>query len=711
MLRFGLRSKFILLSCFLFLLPWLGYEYVWEMEKFLRQGQEKTLVGTTRALATALHERPALFDQQTSFLDQVVKGRDLYAYNLKNPIQLDGKLTDWESYQALFWQYDKRYLQKTDNKHQASDLSFEHMVGKFDNYLYALFKVTDNQLVYRPKNSLSITNNDHLKIGLKTPDGQFNRYIIAPRQDGWVNAFNADSKVPFTKIQGYFSSTAAGYNIELRFPISMLGNKLGFAIVDVDNKEPLLEPKIMSTSNLNNPSDLGSVLVPSPEINRILKGMGHSGSRIWVVDKHHRVLAQSGSIHHADGVWADGLANQAPETWWQQFEQNYLHPLYYKILTRPENEFLDTLHDVAAMQGSHLAKALKGQPASSWRLTPDSKAVILSAAYPIWIQDKVIGAVIAEETTNGVRTLRNKSLEKLFNVILAVMLIGTVTLFFFASRISSRIRRLRDTAEQAIDAQGRVTGSINYSDANDEIGDLSRSFANIVSRLGGYTNYLENMSSRLSHELRTPVAVVRSSLENLQMQPQSELSQKYLDRASEGVERLGKIITTMSEATRLEQSIQSNEPEPFDLQKVINGCMQGYQLTYPKQLFTLDICQTALPMQGAPEFIAQLLDKLINNAIEFSHAEKPINVSLKQNDSAAILTVGNYGPLLPVGLTEHIFDSMVSVRSQQMQQQPHLGLGLYIVRLVCDYHNASVTAKNNQQGDGVVFTVSLPLVK
>ena len=116
-------------------------------------------------------------------------------------------------------------------------------------------------------------------------------------------------------------------------------------------------------------------------------------------------------------------------------------------------------------------------------------------------------------------------------------------------------------------------------------------------------------------------------------------------------------------------------------------------------------------MQGAPEFIAQLLDKLINNAIEFSHAEKPISVSLKQNDSAAILTVGNYGPLLPAGLTEHIFDSMVSVRSQQMQQQPHLGLGLYIVRLVCDYHNASVTAKNNQQGDGVVFTVSLPLVK
>ncbi|WP_064663473.1 proteobacterial dedicated sortase system histidine kinase [Pseudoalteromonas sp. MQS005] len=709
MLRFGLRSKFILLSCFLFLLPWLGYEYVWEMEKFLRQGQEKTLVGTTRALATALHERPALFDEQTNFLDQVVKGRDLYAYNLKSPIQLDGKLNDWDAYQSLFWLYDKRYLQTANDNHQLSDLSFEHMVGKFDNYLYALFKVTDDTVIYRAKNSLSITNNDYVKIGLKNPDGLFNTYIIAPRQDGWVNAFDAYSKMPFTKIQGFFKKTETGYNLELRFPLSMLGNKLGFAIADVDSKQPSQTPNIMSTSNLNNPNDLGSVLVPSPEINRILKGMGHSGSRIWVVDNHHRVLAQSGSIQNADGVWADGLKNQAPKTAWQRFEQTYLHPLYYKILTRPEDEFIDTLHDVASMQGTHLAKALKGQPASSWRLTPDNKAVILSAAYPIWIEDKVIGAVIAEETTNGVRTLRNKSLEKLFNVILAVMLIGTVTLFFFASRISSRIRRLRDTAEQAIDAQGRVTGHINYSDANDEIGDLSRSFSNIVSRLGGYTDYLENMSSRLSHELRTPVAVVRSSLENLQSLQQSELSQKYLERASEGVERLGKIITTMSEATRLEQSIQSNEPEPFDLQKVISGCMQGYQLTYPNQLFTLNICQSTLPMQGAPEFIAQLLDKLINNALEFSEANTAIEVSLKQSENKATLTVSNTGTLLPEGLTEHIFDSMVSVRSQQMQQQPHLGLGLYIVRLVCDYHNGTVTAHNNEQGNGVVFTVNLPL--
>ena len=165
----------------------------------------------------------------------------------------------------------------------------------------------------------------------------------------------------------------------------------------------------------------------------------------------------------------------------------------------------------------------------------------------------------------------------------------------------------------------------------------------------------------------------------------------------------------MSEATRLEQSIQSNEPELFELQKVITGCMQGYQLTYPQHVFTLTICDTPLPVMGAPEFIAQLLDKLINNALEFSQIDNPISVSLSKYDNMAVLIVKNKGPLLPQGLTEHIFDSMVSVRSQQLQQQPHLGLGLYIVRLVCEYHEGSVTAANNPQRDGVVFTVKLPI--
>ncbi|WP_394205821.1 proteobacterial dedicated sortase system histidine kinase [Shewanella waksmanii] len=717
----GLRTKVTILSLFLLCLPWLGYQYVWEMEKYLRHGQEKTLEGTTQALATALHERPKLFDKQASFLNQVQLGRDLYAYPLARPIQLDGKLADWDAYRHRSINYGEQYQIYRADPAKPLTLSFEHMVGKYSGYLYAFFEVTDPSVIYRGSNSLQIDNNDHLSIATLAPDGEFRRYIVSTVSDGWVSAYelplDPNKRTPVTpevRIQGKWLKTDKGYNVELRMPLHMVGSKLGFAIADVNSKYSRNIEAIIGTSGIDDVDKLGTVLVPSPEIESIIKGMSHNSSRIWVVDKHGRVLAKSGDIRASQSVWTKTAAEQQPaDNAWDQFKQQYLHPLYYKILTTPPKDFVDSLQDSTVLNGSHIELALQGKQGSTWRLTPDNKAVVLAAASPIWIDDKVMGVVIAEETTHGIRTLRNRALEKLFNVILTVMSMGTLALFFFASSISSRIRRLRDDAEQAIDSQGRIQKAIEPSKVRDEIGDLSRSFSNIVSRLGQYTHYLENMSSRLSHELRTPVAVVRSSLEHLNNQSLDDTSQKYVDRAQEGVSRLNMILNNMSEATRLEQSLTHADRDQFALNKVIAGVMQGYQFTYPKQKFELNISDNNLPMLGVPEYIAQLMDKLIANAIEFSPQHDAIAVELTSNGKHAQITVSNHGPGLPSDMGEQIFESMVSVRSQKAQEKPHLGLGLYIARLICDFHQGSISAKNllDKQHEviGVQMTIKLPL--
>lgn len=709
----GLRTKTLVLSLFLLGLPWLGYKYVWEMEKYLRYGQEKTLEGTTQAVATALHERPKLFDKQASFLKQVEKGRDLYAYPLNGPIQLDGKLNDWDAYSHKAMEYgsDNRLFlaQNSDSK-----LHFRHMVGKYSGYLYAFFEVTDPNVVYRGRNSLAVDRNDMLAIATLAPDGKFRRYVIANMQDGWLSAFELpedptlDTPVkPEIRIQGQWKKSAQGYNIELRMPLEMVGSKLGFAIHDVNDKASRKVAAIVGTSATDSADKLGTVLVPSPEIESIIKGMGHNNSRIWVVDIHGRVLAKSGNLHDGGGVWAE--AEKEPQTFWTEFQQKYLNPIYYKILTRPPSDFVDTLKDSTELQGSHIQQALAGKMASTWRLTQDKKAVVLAAASPIWIDDKVMGAVIAEETTHGIRTLRNRALEKLFNIILIVMSIGTLSLFFFASSISTRVRKLRDQAEKSIDSQGRIRNVIEPSPVRDEIGDLSRSFANVVGRLSQYTHYLENMSSRLSHELRTPVAVVRSSLEHLSLQPIDNDAMKYVDRAQEGVKRLSLILSNMSEATRLEESLSNAEADQFPLSKVISGCVAGYQMTYPTEQFAFTAPKEPMMMLGVPEYIAQLMDKLISNAIEFHTPGSIVQVKLLQQAKHAILTVENLGPQLPENMTEEIFESMVSVRSQSAQQKPHLGLGLYIARLIAAFHGGSIRAANLADGTGVVFTVTLPL--
>jgi len=715
--RIGLRVKVILISSFLLTLPWVGYKYIIEIEKLLRQGQEQTLVGTTRAVATALNERPKLFSTQASFLQSVRKGRDLYAYELQNPITLNGQLADWTDYDDKMVHYGREYVQFSRRPYNQNSISFRHLVGKYEGYLYAAFEVTDSSPILRRKNSVRVDRNDHLIIAMTSPDGEFFRYVVSAHADGWVNAWQITNDITDSsglilqnQIQGYWRTTDKGYNIELRLPLSFLGNKLGFAFYDVNNAQNREIDTIIGTSNTSHLNRLGTVLVPSPEIEKILKGMGHTSTRIWVIDRHQRVLAQTGDIQKSNGVWSSSVKYAANDhSWWSAIEKKILHPLYYRYLISEPTVFVDSLKDAALVKGVHVSQALNGRGYSHWRQSEDGKAMILAAAYPIWLGDNVMGAVIAEESTAGIQTLRNRAMEQLFNAILAIIAIGTITLFLFASKISSRIRRLRDEAEQAIDSQGRIQQLISPTQDTDEIGDLSRSMAAMVGRLGQYNHYLENLSSRLSHELRTPVAVVRSSIENLSMHNQDEDSQRYIARAQDGVHRLSTILSSMTEATRIEQSLQGAEKERFPLNELVTGCMQGYQMAYPHQTFDVQTEKPDIFIFGAPDYLAQLLDKLIANAEDFSNDNDAIEVSLIQQGSSAIITVSNYGPLLPDNMSDQLLNSMVSVRSQHKQTKPHLGLGLFIARLITQYHHGDITLRNRIDSQGVEVVVTLPI--
>ena len=207
--------------------------------------------------------------------------------------------------------------------------------------------------------------------------------------------------------------------------------------------------------------------------------------------------------------------------------------------------------------------------------------MIVSAAHPIWVGDAVKGAVVVEETGNAVLAQRNRAFERLFNIVLAVLLVGSLALTLYATWLSSRIRRLRDDAERAIDDQGRVRAPLASSRAGDEIGDLSRSFSSVLARLSDYASYQEKMAGRLSHELRTPIAVVRSSLDNLKQASLPDDARVYMTRAQEGLARLTTILTRMTEASRLEQSLSEVERERFDLGAVVAGCVEGYRQAYP----------------------------------------------------------------------------------------------------------------------------------
>jgi len=716
---FGIRFKLVFLSSFLLVIPWLGYQYIIEMEEYLRRGQEQIVLGTAQALATALNERPELFDEGS--YSPARRTEDLYVYPVYSPLSLDdGSLLDWREYQQYEVDYGHDDYLRTDLNpyrpyEKEGSLSFKNMVGEYNGSLYAYFKVIDDNIVYRSRDALSVHRSDFLQISMLSREGNsVSRYVIAPHEPEFLYPFKVgdDYSEPIheERISGQWYETADGYDIELQIPMEMLGGRLGFAIFDVDDPQTRDISTVVATYKAADAERLGSLKLPTPEIDRIVAGMGHNNSRIQIVDRGGRVLLTVGDIQSATGLNVSSRIEDAQTNkYWLYIQNKILNPIYYQILTKPSNDFIDDLYSDVTRAGAHIDSALKGAAFTQFRTLAGGETRLLEAAHPILANGEVIGAVVVDQNMNGLRTFRNQALETLFNTILGVMLLVTLGLFFSASRISSRIRSLRNQAERIIDDTGRVQNTIVASRSSDEIGDLSRSFSNIVERLTQHTSYLENMSSRLSHELRTPVTVVRSSLENLGLTVKDKESAVYLERAEEGIKRLNIILTNMSEATRLEQMLQTEDKEKIDLNAVIHGSVEGYKLAYPDQQFDLDMESGPIFANGVPEYIAQMLDKLIANAVEFSYPDQPITIYCHTLRDHVVIKVSNAGPSLPAEMGDRVFDAMISVRPQEKQKQPHLGIGLHIARLITEFHGGQIRAENRKDREGVTVSVVIPL--
>jgi dedicated sortase system histidine kinase len=722
---FGLRGKLLLLSAFLLVLPWLGYRYILEMEEYLSRGQQQVVLGTARALATALSERPELFSAGT--YSRASAGVDLYVFPVFHPLATDDdSLLDWRDYQ----QYEQAYREAGSEPNPENrltsfrtggdigdPLNFRLMLGEYNRSLYAYLRVEDRNRVLRGKDSLRLDRSDSLHLAFVNLDGVYERYVIAPYEDEFLYPYRVgeslsdlSSFVYEPRIAGRFRQTPEGYEYELRLPLDMLGDKLGFALHDVDDPDTRTLDAIVATSGLNQAADLGSLRRPTPEIDRIVAGMGHTNSRVRVVDRSQRVLLSSGDIETATGL----ILTTAESTQggpWQWVKDKLLQGVYDRLLRQPTYDFVDDLYVNGTLEGEFVFAALAGTPRADFRTLDDGVTRILEAAWPIVVNQQVLGAVVVDQNMNGIRTFRNQALETLFDTMLGILLLTVGALFIFATLLSSRIRALRNQAERIIDDKGRFANTIVPSRSMDEIGDLSRSFANIVERLSQYTHYLENMSSRLSHELRTPVTVVRSSLENLRLITRDEEATVYLQRAEEGISRLNLILTNMSEAARLEQILQSSDKEVTELNKVVEACVDEYRQIYPAASFVTDISKEAVLIMGTAEYIAQLMDKVVANAVDFATPGTPVRITCREDTGEAVITVSNSGPPLEAGMKDRIFDSMVSVRPERMKKVPHLGMGLHIVRMITEFHGGYVYADNLIGEEGVIVVVRLPLHK
>jgi len=682
----SLRAKLLLLSLLTLILPWAGWQYAERMETTLRRGQEESLLTTADVLGRVVASQPELLyrfpDERHEDFDP--RHGDIFAPLLPTQPLMDGFADEWPNPTRPVPGFDST--------------SPRLRLGVFGRFMHAYVEVTDKSVRYENPGSDTASGTDVDRVVFLTRDetGRERAWTVSAVAPGPIIVRPCDVGAPWQPladeiphVTGVWRATDAGYAVELRAPLAMFGTRL--AVFALNSAGTLVSQT----------PTLGTLHTGSEALKQRLEQYAPRGLRVSVVDSRGWLLARAGSV--AVDVHSNYAGLRADE-------DGFLRSIYRVLLGRTE-AIAQTYGLPYGMWGEPVNAARGGRSTAIWFEQAGGEPSLVRAAVPIKYAEEDLGALVVEQPGEQLVLVREEALTRLLNLTLLATLFTVGVTLVFAARLSQRIRRLSRAVSNAMTPEGRIEPTIPDTQARDELGALARNYSTVLGRLKEYTSYLQTLGTKLSHELRTPLTIVSSSLENLSSEAAlPDASQSYLDRARSGAGRMHSILTAMTEATRVEQSIEHTERVQFDLAALVRNMSQAYRATFADHRVTSVVPDEPIAVHGSPELIAQLLDKLMDNADDFCPAGGNITMTLAADARSCRLSVSNEGPLLPPHLDGHLFESLVSGRTGAADRRPHLGLGLYIVRLIADFHRGQATASNLPDNSGVSFTIEMPRV-
>lgn len=698
---FRLRTKLLLLALTTLALPWAGCQYAREMEQVLRKSEQESLLAVTTTIAGSLKGKQELLFRDDSLPDSGDNDpRDITPVVLSGAPLIDGRADEWDT--------DARNLVRAAGP--GTD-SLRLFAATHERWLYLALLVRDNRWVFdqsdlNPLDSGSI--GDRVWLAFDEQRGGQQRLFFGSTGPGAVRArriekleYGLERAVEEARVQSVWQRSRDGWVLEIGIPLSMVGQHLGVLLDDRDRRGATRAS--YGTLDASDLRAVGRLIAASPNLNDHLRQFSQPGIELTVASSTGAVLTRlDAPAMPTDYTRMRGLL--------QRLYRLFLDGAYRpRSVSEAERERKAQSLTQSAARGAPVTALFDGRYENS---------SIVAAAAPIFSADgkRVIGVIQLAQTADRWLTLRDEALTRLLNLTLFVTLFAVGAAFWFAGRMTLRITRLGAAAETALGREGNVSRVLPEVDSRDELGELSRSFSSLLGRLDEYTGYLRTLAGKLAHEIRTPLTIVRSSLENLESEAHAskegaansmgENAKIYIARAREGSERLGAILTAMGAATKVEEAIAQSERQRFDLAALVRGAADAYGDAFPNRRFACDVPAEPVEMTGAPELIVQMLDKLVDNAVDFSTDGATISMILRHDASSAELSVANPGPLLPPEADTRLFESLWQSRAEA-DKRPHFGLGLYIVRLIAEFHGGSARAANLPDHSGAIFTVRL----
>ncbi|MCW2361575.1 MULTISPECIES: stimulus-sensing domain-containing protein [Sphingobium] len=352
-------------------------------------------------------------------------------------------------------------------------------------------------------------------------------------------------------------------------------------------------------------------------------------------------------------------------------------------------------------------------PASAYRFAPD-RTPFLSVARPLdeaGRGDVLLATANTRDITDIVRAERLR----IALVFAAAILVSVLLSLFLARTIVLPLRRLARAAVRVRLGRAREVIVPRLPDRRDEIGMLARAVSDMSQALRQRIDATDAFAADVSHELKNPIASLRSALEGLAQIKDPALQAKLLAIAQDDVRRLDRLVSDIAEATRIDAQLSRTPFETIDLGRMIGRMVRNHAPREDGPAVRLSYAgpgRGAVFVSGDPQKLVRVVDNLIDNARSFSPDGGRIRLTLSAEDGKAIVAVEDEGPGVPESEREAIFRRFHSVRPERDGFGNHSGLGLAIARTILEGHHGSIHVEARLDGKaGARFVVTLPLAE
>ena len=361
--------------------------------------------------------------------------------------------------------------------------------------------------------------------------------------------------------------------------------------------------------------------------------------------------------------------------------------------------------------------ALDGQNQAGVRVNESGDRVV-SVSIPVRHVRQVLGVLTleagdVEETLNAQRL----ALMPFALVALTVNILGSLVLYLFVAR---PIMRLSAAADAVRLQQARAISLPDLEGRKDEIGDLARSLETMTETLSDRMDAIEAFAADVSHEIKNPLTSIRSALETLPLVKTDAQREKLTGLLQQDVRRLDRLITDISNASRLDAELNRDRPRAVDLTLLLTEIAHVYAASHKlgeaRVVFTPPSDTVRITGRDGP--LGQVFRNLIDNARSFSSPDGEVRIALQRDiidpERPIRVTIDDDGPGIPPDNLETVFERFYTSRPRGTAFGANSGLGLSIVRQIVEAHGGQVRGHNRTGADGAVagarFEVALPVI-